>query len=45
MLVNHKLRFLVGIDLEPGRVTLEVGGCPTQANFPRLTLVEAGSAA
>lgn len=34
--MNHKLRVLVRVDLDPGRVTLEVGGCLTQANFPVL---------
>lgn len=34
--LNHKLRVLVRVDLDPGRVTLEIGGCLTQANFPVL---------
>lgn len=34
--MNHKLRVLVRVDLDPGRVTLEIGGCLTQTNFPVL---------
>ena len=34
--MNHKLRVLVRVDLDPGRVTLEIAGCLTQANFPVL---------
>ncbi|MET1064031.1 MAG: hypothetical protein ABWX85_03580 [Arthrobacter sp.] len=34
--MNHKLRVLVRVDVEPGCVTLEVTGCLTQADFPAL---------
>lgn len=34
--MNHKLRVLVRVDVDPGRVTLEVTGCLTQANYPVL---------
>jgi len=34
--VNHKLRVLVRVDVDPGRVTLEVTGCLTQASYPAL---------
>jgi hypothetical protein len=34
--VNHKLRVLVRVDVDPGRVTLEVTGCLTQPGFPAL---------
>jgi hypothetical protein len=34
--LNHKLRVLVRVDVDPGRVTLEVTGCLTQANYPVL---------
>jgi hypothetical protein len=34
--LNHKLRVLVRVDLDPVRVTLEIGGCLTQTNFPVL---------
>jgi hypothetical protein len=34
--LNHKLRVLVRVDLDPGHVTLEVSGCLTPANFPVL---------
>jgi hypothetical protein len=34
--LNHKLRVLVRVDFDPGRVTLEVTGCVTQANYPVL---------
>ena len=34
--MNHKLRVLVRVDVDPGRVTLEVTGCVTQANYPVL---------
>lgn len=34
--LNHKLRVLVRVDLDPGHVTLEVTGCLTPANFPVL---------
>ena len=34
--MNHKLRVLVRVDVDPGRVTLEVAGCLTQANYPVL---------
>lgn len=34
--MNHKLRVLVRVDSDPGRVTLEVTGCLTQANYPVL---------
>jgi len=34
--VNHKLRVLVRVDVDPGRVTLEVTGCLTQSDFPSL---------
>ncbi|MBT2555442.1 hypothetical protein [Arthrobacter sp. ISL-5] len=34
--MNHKLRVLVRVDLDPGHVTLEVSGCLTPANFPLL---------
>jgi len=34
--VNHKLRVLVRVDVDPGHVTLEVTGCLSQANYPDL---------
>jgi hypothetical protein len=34
--LNHKLRVLVRVDLDPGHVTLEVSGCLTPTNFPVL---------
>ena len=34
--MNHKLRVLVRVDVNPGHVTLEVTGCLTQANYPAL---------
>jgi hypothetical protein len=34
--LNHKLRVLVRVDIDPGRVILEVSGCLTQANYPVL---------
>jgi hypothetical protein len=34
--LNHKLRVLVRVDVDPGRVTLEVTGCVTPANYPVL---------
>ncbi|WP_457972795.1 hypothetical protein [Arthrobacter sp. D1-17] len=35
--MNHKLRVLVQLDLDPGCVTVEAGGClAAQANFPLL---------
>lgn len=34
--MNHKLRVLVRVDIDPGHVTLEVTGCLTQADFPAL---------
>ena len=34
--VNHKLRVLVRVDVDPGHVTLEVTGCLTQSDFPAL---------
>ncbi|CAN7178095.1 hypothetical protein JOE31_004264 [Arthrobacter sp. PvP023] len=34
--MNHKLRVLVRVDVDPGRVTLEVAGCLTQSNYPVL---------
>ena len=34
--VNHKLRVLVRVDVDPGPVTLEVTGCLTQSDFPSL---------
>ncbi|MDR6504894.1 hypothetical protein [Arthrobacter oryzae] len=34
--MNHKLRVLVRVDIDPGRVILEVSGCLTQANYPVL---------
>jgi hypothetical protein len=34
--LNHKLRVLVRVDVDPGRVTLEVAGCLTQSNYPVL---------
>jgi hypothetical protein len=34
--VNHKLRVLVRLDVDPRHVTLEVTGCLTQADFPAL---------
>ena len=34
--VNHKLRVLVRVDVDPGHVTLEVTGCLTQSDFPSL---------
>ena len=35
-LVNHKLRVLVRVDVDPGHVTLEVTGCLTRSDFPAL---------
>ena len=34
--MNHKLRVLVRVDVDPGLVTLEVTGCLTQPDFPSL---------
>ena len=34
--VNHKLRVLVRVDVDPGLVTLEVTGCVTQSDFSSL---------
>ncbi|WP_346925417.1 hypothetical protein [uncultured Arthrobacter sp.] len=34
--MNHKLRVLVRVDVDPGQVTLEVTGCLTQSDFPAL---------
>lgn len=34
--MNHKLRVLVRVDVDPGLVTLEVTGCLTQPDFPTL---------
>ncbi|MDP9981172.1 hypothetical protein J2W14_000548 [Pseudarthrobacter oxydans] len=34
--MNHKLRVLVRVDVDPGLVTLEVTGCLTQSDFPSL---------
>lgn len=34
--MNHKLRVLVRVDVDPGLVTLEVTGCLTQSEFPSL---------
>jgi hypothetical protein len=34
--VNHKLRVLVRVDVDPGLVTLEVTGCLTQSDYPAL---------
>ncbi|MET1020763.1 MAG: hypothetical protein ABWX69_01015 [Arthrobacter sp.] len=34
--MNHKLRVLVRVDVDPGGVTLEVTGCLTQTDFPAL---------
>ena len=34
--VNHKLRVLVRVDVDPGHVTLEVTGCLTESDFPAL---------
>ena len=34
--VNHKLRVLVRVDVDPGLVTLEVTGCLTRSDFPSL---------
>lgn len=34
--MNHKLRVLVRVDVDPGDVTLEVTGCLTQPDFPAL---------
>ncbi|MET3809974.1 hypothetical protein [Arthrobacter sp. UYEF3] len=34
--MNHKLRVLVRVEADPGRVTLEVTGCLTQATYPAL---------
>lgn len=34
--MNHKLRVLVRVDLDPGQVTLETSGCLTPVNFPVL---------
>ncbi|HEX9087565.1 MAG TPA: hypothetical protein VF867_08580 [Arthrobacter sp.] len=34
--MNHKLRVLVRVDVDPGHVTLGVTGCLTQSDFPAL---------
>ncbi|MCU1530817.1 MAG: hypothetical protein JWO49_388 [Arthrobacter sp.] len=34
--VNHKLRVLVRVEVDPGHVTLEVTGCLTQSDSPAL---------
>lgn len=34
--MNHKLRVLVRVDVDPGHVTLEVTGCLTQSSYPAL---------
>lgn len=34
--MNHKLRVLVRVDVDPGQVILEVTGCLTQASYPVL---------
>jgi hypothetical protein len=34
--MNHKLRVLVRVEVDPGQVTLEVAGCLTQENYPAL---------
>ncbi|MDQ0823071.1 hypothetical protein QFZ79_000814 [Arthrobacter sp. V4I6] len=34
--MNHQLRVLVRVDVDPGHVTFEVTGCLTQADFPAL---------
>lgn len=34
--MNHKLRVLVRVDVDPGQVNLEVTGCLSQANYPTL---------
>jgi hypothetical protein len=35
-LSHHKLRIVVHVDLDPGHITVDVGGCLTQSNFPAL---------
>ncbi|HEY8699815.1 MAG TPA: hypothetical protein VIM08_02455 [Arthrobacter sp.] len=35
-LSHHKLRVIVHVDLDPGHITVDVGGCLTQSNFPAL---------
>jgi hypothetical protein len=35
-LSHHKLRVVVHVDLDPGHITVEVGGCLTHSNFPAL---------
>lgn len=35
-LSHHKLRIIVHGDLDPGHITVDVGGCLTQSNFPAL---------
>ena len=35
-LSHHKLRIIVHVDLDPGHITVDVGGCLTQSNFPAL---------
>lgn len=35
-LSHHKLRIIVHVDLDPGHITVDVGGCLTQSNFPVL---------
>ena len=41
--MNHKLRVLVRVDADPGRVTLEVTGCLTQPDFPALLHILKGA--
>jgi hypothetical protein len=33
---HHKLRVIVHVDLDPGHISVDVGGCLTQSNFPAL---------
>lgn len=35
-LSHHKLRIVVHVDVVPGNIAVEVGGCLTRANFPAL---------
>jgi hypothetical protein len=34
--LNHKLRALIRVEIDPGQVILEASGCLTQANYPVL---------
>lgn len=35
-LSHHKLRIVVHVDVDPGNISVDVGGCLTQSNFPAL---------